>query len=135
MTYHITFCKTPNAVGCASVADVKDTNLVKRDSKGMFYAGGAGLLMIGITFIGGIRGRKKIIAILIIVVLAAGGSFMSCKNTKVDQGTPLASDQVNYMVQGLDPGTTYYWKIEADNGYTGVSSSPSPTTAQNFSTQ
>jgi hypothetical protein len=117
------------------VLDVPDSTLAKRDGKGTFYAGGAGLLMIGITFIGGLKGRKKIIAILIIVVLFAGGSFMSCKNTKVDQGTPLASTEVNYMVHGLDPGTTYYWRVEADNGYGVVTSSPSSTTAQNFSTQ
>jgi hypothetical protein len=82
MTYHITYCKTPDAQGCVSVLDVKESALVKRDSKDVFYAGGAGLLMIGMTFIGGITGRKKMIALLIIVVLFAGGAFISCKNTK-----------------------------------------------------
>jgi hypothetical protein len=136
MTYHITYCKTPNAGGCVSVLDVKETNLVKRDSKDVFYAGGAGLLMIGMTFIGGITGRKKIIALLIIVVLFAGGAFVSCKNTKnADTTTPLAGNQVNTMVQGLDAGTTYYWRVEADNGYGKVTSSPSSTTAQSFTTR
>jgi hypothetical protein len=137
ITYHITYCKTPNAAGCASVADVKDSTLAKRDSKGMFYAGGAGLLMIGMTFIGGFTGRKKIVALLIIVVLFSGGAFMSCKNTKnVDTGTPLGSNEVNYMAQPLDPGTTYYWKIEADNGFGMITSSVTSTEpVRSFTTQ
>jgi hypothetical protein len=130
--YDIYYCITPDTVGCTRVAQVADTTVAKQDSKSIFYAGGAGLFMIGMTFFGGLKGRKKIIALLIMVSLAAGGVFMSCKNTKgVDMGSPLGATEMNYMASGLTPNTTYYWKIVADDNKGGLVSSPS----QSFTTQ
>ncbi len=127
--YHITYCITPNAVGCPSVLDVADAG--RKNGKSVFYASGAGLLMIGMTFIGGFKGRKKIIALLIIVTLFAGGAFMSCKNTKnVDQTTALGANEMNFMVSGLTPSTTYYWNVQADDNRGGLVTSPT----QSFTT-
>jgi hypothetical protein len=131
INYHITYCITRSPGRFVpSVVDVADAG--RKNSKSVFYASGAGLLMIGMTFIGGIRGRKKIIALLIIVTLFAGGAFMSCKNTSsTNQGTALGANEMNYMASGLTPATTYYWKVTADDNRGGLVSS----STQSFTTQ
>jgi len=124
LKYHVTYCITPDAMGCPSIVDVADAS--KKNSKSVFYASGAGLFMIGLTFIGGFRGRKKIIALLIIVTLCAGGAFIACGITSdKNVGTPLGDNEMNYMASGLTPSTTYYWKVEADDSRGGLVSSVS----------
>lgn len=110
--YQAFVCTDPNF----SDKDCKPAYVVGRNSKGVFYAGGAGLLMIGMTFIGGLTGRKRIVLLLIIVVLCAGGALISCHSKDVSETTPAPAGQVSYFAPGLSSGTTYYWKVVADNG-------------------
>lgn len=108
--YQVFVCTNLASPDCIPAA------VVGRNSKGMFYAGGAGLFMIGMTFIGGMTGRKRIVLLLVIVVLFAGGALISCHSKDVSGTTPLPAGQVSYFATGLSAGTTYYWKVVADNG-------------------
>jgi len=111
VTYIITYCTNSTLT-----ANCTPITVASRNSKGLFYAGGAGLLMIGFTFIGGSIGRKRIVLLLVILVLFAGGTLMSCKNSNVAAGRDLPIDQKSYIATGLSANTTYYWKVEATDG-------------------
>jgi hypothetical protein len=82
----------------------------------VFYAGGAGLFMIGITFFGGLTGRKRTVLLILILVLSVSGTVISCK---AKNETELPADQTNFVASGLSSNTTYYWKVAAVNGTTG----------------
>ncbi len=119
LTYLVTYCTNTNdTASCTSVDPVTGTTATaKRSSKGMFYAGGAGLLMIGLTFIGGSKGRRRIVLLLVMVVLFAGGTLISCqKNSNTEQGKYLDINQMSYQATGLKSGTTYYWNVEVSDG-------------------
>jgi len=111
ITYTIYYCTTPGATNCAPVT------VASRSSKGLFYAGGAGLLMIGMTFFGGMTGRKRTV-LLLLLVLCVGGTFASCYNRTEDNNSPstLPATQQSYSASGLTANTTYYWKVTASDG-------------------
>jgi len=113
ITYKIYYCTTPNATNCTPVT------VAKRSGNNLFYAGGAGMLMIGMTFFGGFTSRKRIVLLLLIVVLFTGGTLISCSNSSNDENWPLPADQMNYTAYGLNANTTYYWKVAADDGQAG----------------
>jgi hypothetical protein len=127
--YQVFVCTDSNFAKNCTTANV----VTSRNGKGMFYAGGAGLLMIGMTFFGGSTGRKKIVLLLVIVVLFAGGSLISCRSKDVSQTTPPPAGQVNYFATGLSAGTTYYWKVVADNGQ--ASNNSASSCSWSFTTQ
>ncbi len=110
ITYKLYYCTTPDVAGCTPVT------VASRSSKGVFYAGGAGLFMIGMTFFGGLRGKRRIVLLFMVLALFAGGTIISCK---AKDDTELPANQMNYVATGLSSGTTYYWKVTADNGKTG----------------
>jgi hypothetical protein len=126
-SYHVYNCADDPTASCAP-----ETVTANLNSKGMFYAGGGGLLLIGMTFLGGLRGRKMMVLIFIIAVVFAGGTFISCSNSKTsDDIMPLPADEMNHMVQGLSSNSIYYWKVVADYGNGGTSGSA----IQSFTTQ
>ncbi len=113
ITYKIYYCTTPDATNCTPVT------VAKRNSNNVFYAGGAGLLMFGMTFFGGFTGRKRIV-LLLLIVLFTGGTLISCsKSSDKAENWPLPADQMNYTAFDLKAGTTYYWKVVADDGKSG----------------
>jgi hypothetical protein len=127
-SYHVYNCADDPTASCAP-----ETMTVNMNSKGLFYAGGGGLLLIGMTFFGGLKGRKMITLLFVIAVVFAGGTLISCSNSKTSDETisPLPVDQMSHMVQGLSPNTIYYWKVVADDGSGGTAGSA----IQSFTTQ
>lgn len=114
ISYLFTSC-TDSTFTDASCAPM---TVASRSSKGIFYAGGAGLLMIGMTFFGGLKGQRRLILLFIIVVLLSGGSLISCNNSNNSnsQGKFLDIGEKSYTVSGLSSNTTYYWKVSAGDG-------------------
>jgi hypothetical protein len=95
--------------------------------------GGAGLLLSGIIFVGGIKDRRKkyiwllslIMAVTLIVSCGSGGGGGGNDGGN-DSGTPQPPSNSNnktYAVTGLSANTTYYWKVVADDGNGGVTES------------
>ncbi len=129
ITYLFTSC-TDSTFTDASCAPM---TVASRNSKGMFYAGGAGLLMIGMTFFGGLKGRRMIVLLFIIVVLLSGGALISCSNSNNSklQGKFLDIGEKSFTVSGLSSRTTYYWKVSAGDG----KADPVESNVNSFTTQ
>jgi hypothetical protein len=135
ITYDLTYCtnsaltsaETPTT-GCTSTP----VTVASRSSKGIFYAGGAGMLMIGMTFIGGLKGRRMIVLLFIVLVLVSGGALISCTNTNSSnaQGKFLDIGEMRITVSGLSTKTTYYWKVTASDG-----KAPTDSDVNSFTTQ
>jgi len=59
--------------------------------------------------------------LLMIALLLMGALFMSCSKSS-DDGPP-APVETQFTVSGLAPGTPYFWKVVADDGKGGTSTS------------
>ncbi len=109
------------------------TVVVSRDNKGMFYAGGAGLLMIGMTFFGGLKGRKRIVLLLVLagLIVAGSGALLSCTTSDKSATAPAApAGQASFIAPSLSSNTTYYWRVAADDGKATNNLTYSPPTPQ-----
>ncbi len=131
LSYTVVYCTDSALTSTITPTTCKQDKVTfaSRNSKGMFYAGGAGLLMIGMTFFGGMSGRRRIVLLLTIAVLFAGGSLMSCKNTKTADGKKLPVGDL-FWPATLDPATKYYWRVDVTDGSKSV-----PSTVRSFKTK
>ena len=58
----------------------------------------------------------------IIVGLFAGGALVSCSKKSSGVGAAI-TDEVVHTLSALSPGTTFYWKVVADDGKGGAAES------------
>ncbi len=65
-----------------------------------------------------------------IIVFTTTMMLVSCGGDHNDNA-PAPADQLSHSVSGLTPGTTYYWKVVADDGKGGATESA----VWSFSTQ
>ncbi|MDA8169396.1 MAG: hypothetical protein M0Z59_06820 [Nitrospiraceae bacterium] len=74
------------------------------------YAGAGSLLLFGAVFVGGLRGRRRFLAILLLLAVLASGVLISChgSDTATTPGAPKATTQT----VNLPPGQ-YWWKVVA----------------------
>jgi hypothetical protein len=86
----------------------------------LYASSGAGLLFFGFAFIGTPRGRKGLFVIAVMLTMA-GTTFVACSSS--DNATQQAATEVTRQVSGLQSGTTYYWKVVANDGNGGVTES------------
>jgi CSLREA domain-containing protein len=125
ITYHFENCTDTNfTTGCTN-SDVQAAAPF-----GLLYAGlgsfSAGIVLIGFVTGGGLKRSRKTM-IVVTLLLLAGGLFMSCTRTKTNEivttipGTN--PGEAGHIATGLAAGTTYYWKVVADDGKGGLSSS------------
>jgi hypothetical protein len=126
IAYHLFLCNNPSFIGTGAncIQNVPITP-VAAQAKGVYYASvaGGGMLftLFGLSFAAGIKGRKKIL--LMIAVLVVSGLFIASCSSKSDNGAPVpapVSTDVTFQVDGLSPNVTYFWKLEADDGKGGV---------------
>jgi hypothetical protein len=138
MTYSLSYCMNEDFTGCSPIL------VSSRSDQSSYYTDRTDLshlIIIGMVFTGGIRNRKKF-ALLIAALLIAGGMLLSCgggsggsgnggaigtgaiseKGNSVPEISFTVSD-FSYTVTGLNPDTTYYWKVTADNGESSTDSS------------
>jgi hypothetical protein len=126
VAYHLWYCTNPSMFGCTPVDVASSTTTTATASAGSSLRGtlaglggyGAGILLAGFAIAGGVRSRRKIfffIAVLAISVMAT----TACGKKTETVSVPVAVDQSTLMtksVSGLRSGTTYYWKVVADDG-------------------
>jgi hypothetical protein len=135
VAYHLFLCNNPQFIGTAPncIQNVAVTP-VAAAAKGVYYASvaGGGMLftLFGLSFAAGIKGRKRIL--LMIAVLVVSGLFIvSCKGKSDDNPVAAAPTELAFQVDNLAANVSYFWKVEADDGKGGVSATP----VMSFTTQ
>ncbi len=90
-------------------------------TSGTLFAGtGLGFIFFGFVFAGTARGRKGLLIVAAVVILA-GSTIVGCSVGKA--GPPASGAVVSQPVSGLQTATTYYWKVVASDGNGGVTES------------
>jgi hypothetical protein len=127
IAYHLFLCNNPTFIGTAPncIVNVPITPTAA-SAPGIYYASvaGGGLLfsLFGLSFAAGLKGRKKIL--LMIAVLVISGMFVISCGGGGDGAAPAAPTELSFQVDGLSPNVTYFWKMEADDGKGGVAATP-----------
>lgn len=125
INYRLTFCEESSFTGC----DPFDVVVAQNDLK-KFFANRSGwttgLILIGAALMGGMNRRRRLA--LMMVVLMAGGVLTACGRNGGGGGggggvSLTAISGTSVEVTGLKPGTTYYWKVTADDGNGGMTDS------------
>jgi CSLREA domain-containing protein len=116
VTYHVSNCVNADFSGCTPV------DVASAAPSALLFAGlgsfGAGIILVGFVAGSGMKRSRKTMFLMIALVLL-GALFMSCHKSSGGEETGPAistADQMNHSVTGLAPGTTYYWKVVADDG-------------------
>ncbi len=122
ITYVITACtNTALTNGC-----VTESNIAALKNKSVNYAGlslGFGLV-IGFVMIGNSKSRKKLgifMAVLMVSSLLISGCGSGDSDNTSAGGNPAAD--ITKALTGLEAGTTYHWKVTADDGKGGKTDS------------
>jgi hypothetical protein len=118
LTYHLYYCTDSTFVTCTPV------NVASRGMAGLYLAG-SGLLFFGFVFTRGNRGKALMLTLIIAALLMTGALFTSCgksSDSNTTATTQVTAD-MTHQASGLSSGTTYYWKIVADDGKGGLTSS------------
>ncbi len=115
VTYHVYCCTDSTFASCTPV-DVA----MRRTG---IYLALSGLLFVGFAVRKGARG-KAILLILIATLLLTTGVVLSACGTSGGTTSTASSTAMTHQVSGLTGGSTYYWKVVADDGKGGLASSP-----------
>jgi hypothetical protein len=123
VSYHLWYCTNPAMLGCTPVDVAGSTTTASsslRDTLAGLGGYGAAMLLAGIAVAGGVRSRRKIF--FFIAVLAISGMAVTACSKKTETVTvpaaPVGVDQSTVMTQSvsnLKSGTTYWWKVVADD--------------------
>ena len=121
ITYHLTYCTDRTFASCSHGVTFPGTT-------GICFAG-SGLLFLGFVMTRGGRGRKYMLVLMMAMLLTTGVFIVSCSSGSDDDSG--GGTNMTYQVSGLNNATTYYWKVVANDGKGGQTSSPT----QSFTTQ
>jgi len=83
---------------------------------------GGGIMILGVTLIGGTRSRRQTVLLVVTIVLSS--LLVSCSSG--GGGSNDGGNNINtktYTVSALNAGTTYYWAVVANDGNGGETSS------------
>jgi len=128
VTYNLHVCEDQSFAGCSPV------QIASVDKEKVIYAGmgvwhATGLFLFGIVI--SLRLQKRKVLLLFAMILTALTLFISCggggggsRTSPTDGGPPpIGSDELSQTVSGLKSGTTYFWKVVADDGKNGITES------------
>ncbi len=116
ITYHLAYCTDSSLTSCTR-ADV-----AFRGTAGIYLAA-AGLLLVGVVFTRGRRGKGRMATLVIVMLMTTGALFISCGGGGGGGGDGSGTD-ITHQVSGLNIATTYYWNVTADDGRGGLATSP-----------
>ena len=110
-SYKFFLCEDQMFVGCS-------TTVVASAEMVLDYAGAEGLLSLVLfgTVLGGIGLRRRKWLMMAIVSLAIIGLVSNCGGGGGGGNTSAPTDEMSHTVSGLNPGTTYYWKVTVSDG-------------------
>ncbi len=132
MSYKLYYSKDSTFIASSPIQVVSLTK-----SKTFFAWNSTGLIFFGIALVGGIKGRMKLLFLLIMTALTIA-LLISCGSgggggggdSSPPTSTPQPSNEMTQGVSELNSGSTYYWKVVVDDGNGGVTES----TVQSFKT-
>ncbi len=118
--YQIQYCANPSFSDCDPV-DVPATNN-KSDLGAGIVLSGSGLIAVGMVLNRFRRQRGVLIAVLLIgaILAACGGGSDGGSGAG---SPPVSTGEINFTASGLSAGTTYSWKVIADDGKNGQTES------------
>lgn len=123
VTYKLSYCANQDFIGCEPV------KVASPVLQGVYYASTgstAELLLLGMLMAANIKVRKRTVSLIAAIVIT-GGILMACGGGSSggdSLGISLESDSdISYTVNGLNPGTAYYWKVTAEDGKGGATES------------
>jgi len=121
VTYNISYCTDENFTGCDPV------HVASLGTSRALYAAIAnfsGFSLIGMFLIGGIKNKRNF-TLLLAACLTVSMALISCSGRGGSSSSSAASsgNQPSHTVSGLNSGTTYYWKVTADDGKGGTTDS------------
>jgi len=129
VTYNLFVCANDNTF--ATCPDPVNTDPITASASGAndiaFAASGMGVMFFGVAFAAGI-GRKKTVALLMAMALAAGVLVVACGDGGGGSSSP--HGQVSFTETGLTTATTYYWKVVANDGMDSTDSATRSFTTQ-----
>jgi hypothetical protein len=111
VSYRVILCDNENLSGCegTTVASVVKSN----ETYALAGLTGIPAIILALFAFGGLNLRRRAYLLLILFVLTSAATIqLSC-----------SSSGPSYKATGLNPGSTYYWKVLASDGKGGVSSS------------
>jgi hypothetical protein len=122
LEYHIEVCNNQFFLGCEH--QVVPLTASAPRLNGAYFAGlgGLGMAVIGLVSFGGIKGRKRFLMLMIIVLLMSGAVISAC-SSKTDTETIVQQSpaEVSFTATGLNPGGVYFWRIETHDPNGGAS--------------
>jgi hypothetical protein len=114
--------------GCGPV------DVASASSSGLAYAGlgslGAGIILVGFVAGTGFRRSRKAM-LMIVALLLLGVLFVACNGGGGGGPVTPPIQEMSHTVTGLNPSALYYWKVVADDGRGGTSTSE----VRSFTTQ
>ena len=114
ISYQFYLSQDSSFTGCTPV-DVAARSSVSVNIAGFSFSGIFLCLLLA-----GIRGSIRRIPVISLVLLLC--VFAACSNSG-NPAPPVNPGGMNHTETGLNPSTTYYWKVTADDGRGGISSS------------
>lgn len=117
VNYAIYYCADPTFAGCAPTKIIK-SGLRVNDTMTAGLSGGLGLAMLGMVGATSRRQRRIIAA-----ALTSSGLLIAGCSTDSQQLSERSLQEQTISIAGFAPKTTYYWKIVADDGKGGTSTS------------
>jgi hypothetical protein len=95
-----------------------------RKKAGIFLAF-SGLMFAGFVARKGARGKAVLLVLMATLLLSTGIFISACgSDNKTSDPAPAANTDMTYEASGLATGSTYYWKVVADDGKGGLTTSP-----------
>lgn len=121
VTYHFLNCTdTGFTTGCTN------NDVTAAAPFSLYFAGigsiGAGIILIGFVAKNGTR-RARMMMLVIALLLVSGTFFVACHKSSSEPPPPAPAEQISNIVRNLTLNTTYYWKVVADDGKGGTSTS------------
>lgn len=128
LSYSVTVCEDDSFEGCDPIAVA---SALPSGMGNIAFAGyGIGFLMAGIVLISGIRNRRTVLMVMGLIILT-GMLQVSCSSGGGGGGDDPSVDTLSHQVSGLNPATTYSWKVSVDDGQGNIIES----SVRTFSTQ
>jgi hypothetical protein len=120
--YHVEVCQNQFFIGCEH-KEVPLASAPRLNGAYLAGMGGLGMAVLGLVSFGGLTGRKRFMALLIVGLLVSGAVVTACGKDKTTTVVQTSSAEVSYTATGLNPGALYFWRIEAHdpNGGSGMS--------------